>query len=713
MHSLEKFFEPDSIAVVGASRDKTKLGRMVYDNIITGGYRGKVYPVNPKAGDIDGMQVYADVEKIPYDVDLAILIIPSEFVLPTVQQCADKGIKGVVIITAGFGETGEEGKILENQIAEVGKSVGMRILGPNCLGFINPKINLNASFSRNVPKQGNIGFISQSGAFGTAMLDWAEEAKLGFDLFVSIGNKADITENDVMEFWLETKVPNVVVSYLEDIRDGVRFGELNRKLTKQSPHLILKPGRTEAAVKAIQSHTGSLAGSDQVISTALKQYGVIRAEGMHDLFDQVRAFSQIPMLTGDRIAIVTNAGGPAVMTTDYIETHGLQVARFDTRTKEILTEKLPRAASIQDPVDVLGDSLADRYANAIDAVLGDPNVDALIILLTPQVMTQITETAIHISRLAKIHKKTVVASFIGGKHVEEGRKQLEELGVPVYHYPDRAILALKAMNDYRIYLARMKARENLGPSDSTSKIDITLRMQVEDLIRTTKAKGQPALEPGDSLRVAKNYGLRVPESRVVVSEETAVEAAQEFGYPVVMKVASDKLLHKTEVGGVELNVSSDKDVIKVFNKMQNILASSLGLSVEQLSDGVEIQKQIVGGEEIMIGVKKDPSFGHLILIGKGGIYTEIYKDFSTRIAPIDLEEAREMLRETKVFEILNGFRNLPKRDVGCIAEYLVKISQLVQDFPMISELDINPLLVMPKGEGCYAVDVKIQIASGD
>lgn len=713
MHSLEKFFEPDSIAVVGASRDKTKLGRMVYDNIISGGYRGKVYPVNPKAGDIDGMQVYASVEVIPYDVDLAILIIPAEFVLPTIKQCANKGIKGVVIITAGFGETGEEGKLLEEQIAEIGRATGMRILGPNCLGFINPKINLNASFSRNVPKEGNIGFVSQSGAFGTAMLDWAEEAKLGFDLFVSIGNKADISENDVMEYWLETKVPGIVVSYLEDIRDGIRFGELNQKLTRLAPHLILKPGRTEAAIQAIQSHTGSLAGSDEVISTAFKQYGILRAEGMHDLFDQVRAFAQLPMPAGDRVAIVTNAGGPAVMTTDYIETHGLHIARFDTRTKEILAEKLPRAASIHDPVDVLGDSLADRYANAIDAVLGDPNVDAVIILLTPQVMTQITETAIHISRLAKVHNKTVIASFIGGKYVEEGRKQLEELGVPVYHYPDRAVLALKAMNDYRKYLARMSARETLGAGSLATSVDVTLRLQVEDIIQETRSKGQYTLEPGDSLRIAQNYGLRVPESRVVVSEETAVEAAQKFGYPVVMKVASDKLLHKTEVGGVELNVRSDKDVIKVFNKMQNILTESLGVSAEQLTDGVEIQKQIVGGEEIMIGVKKNPSFGHLLLVGKGGIYTEIYKDFSTRIAPIDLEEAREMLRETKVIEILNGFRNLPKRDVGCIAEYLVKISQLVHDFPMITELDINPLLVMPQGNGCYAVDVKIQIASGD
>lgn len=713
MHSLQKFFEPESIAVVGASREKEKLGRMVLDNILGCGFKGQVYPVNPKAEDIDGMTVYADVEKIPGTVDLAVIVVPAQFVLPVIKQCANKGIKGAVIITAGFGETGEEGKQIEAQIKDIAKVSGMRVLGPNCLGFINPKVNLNASFGKNFPKVGNIGFVSQSGAFGTAMLDWAEATNIGFDLFVSIGNKVDISENDVMEYWLETKVPGVVVSYLEDVRDGVRFANLNKELTKQAPHLILKPGRSAAAVKAIQSHTGSMAGSDVVISTACKQFGLIRADGMHDLFDMVRAFSLQSIPSGDRVAIVTNAGGPAVLTTDFLETHDLKVAEFDSRTREILAEKLPRSANIHNPVDVLGDSLAERYANAIDAVLGDPNVDALIVLLTPQVMTQIRETACHIGRLASVHKKTIVAAFIGGKFVTEGRKCLEEIGIPVYHYPDRAVLALRAMNEYRKYLGRMKAKETLGLSGEAAKLDITYKMQIEDLMNSARARGRFVLTPEESQDIVSKYGLRLPKSKVVLNEEVAVDTAREFGYPVVMKVSSDKLMHKTEVGGVVLNIDSDAKVIENFHRMRGVIADALGVSVEQLTEGVEIQQQIVGGEEIVLGIKKDPSFGHLILFGKGGIFTEIYKDVATRLAPLDLEEARTMIQETKVFKIMSGYRNLPKRDVGCIAEYLVQLSKLVTDFPAIEEMDINPLLVMPEGQGCYAVDVKIKLAEGE
>jgi len=711
MNSLEKFFEPESIAVVGASRDSTKLGHMVLKNIIQGGYKGFVYPVNPKSEEVMGLQSYPDVEQIPYDVDLAIIIIPARFVVPVVKQCANKGIKGAIIISAGFGEVSEEGKTWESQIREIARVSGLRVLGPNCLGFINPKIKLNASFGKNLPKVGNVGFLSQSGAFGTAMLDWAEESEVGFNLFVSIGNKVDISENDILEYWAETKIPKVIVSYLEDIKDGRRFDKLNSQITLKSPHLILKPGRTEAAQEAIKSHTGALAGSDLVVSTALKQFGCLRADGMHDLFDMVRAFSLQPKLKGNRIAVVTNAGGPAVMTTDFIEMNGLRVARFDSRTSEILRDKLPRTANIQDPVDVIGDALADRYAAAIDATLGDPNVDALIVLLTPQVMTQINETADYIGRLAKVHGKTVMAAFVGGKFVESGRNRLEELGVPVYHYPDRAALALKAMNEYRLYVSKEKAKQTIGATDGIGHVDVTKRLNVESIISAARSEGRNVLTPSEGLQIAEIYNITVPKSRIVVNEEDAVSTAEEIGFPVVMKISSEKFLHKTELKGVELNLDSPKKIIDAYQMLRSRLAHELGISTDQVEGDIEVQQQIVGGHEVMIGVKKDESFGHLLLFGMGGIYTEIYKDFATRLAPLSMEDANEMIHDTKVFEILTGFRNLPVRDVACIAERLISISRLVTDFPMINELDVNPLIVLDKGSGCVAVDVKITINS--
>lgn len=709
MQTLQKIFEPESIAVIGASREGTKLGHMVLDNIINGGYRDKVYPVNPKAEEINGLQSYPAVEQIPYPVDLAIIVIPAQYVVPVIKQCANKGVKGAVIISAGFSEAGKQGEIWEKQILEIARVAQMRVLGPNCLGFLNPKIKLNASFSKNLPKPGNLGFISQSGAFGTAMLDWAEESNIGFDLFVSIGNKLDIAENDILEYWIETGVPQVIVSYLEDIKNGKDFNKFNFQITKTSPHLVLKPGITKAGREAIKSHTGALAGADIVISTALKQFGSIRAEGMHDLFDMVRVFSLQPIPNGNKIAVVTNAGGPAVMTTDYIEMHGMKIARFDERTLQILKAKLPRTANIHDPVDVIGDALADRYADAIDAVLGDPNVDALIVLLTPQVMTQIEETANYIGRLAREHGKTVAAAFVGGKFVEEGRNRLEELGIPVFHYPDRAVLALKAMNEYRQYKAFVKTKKVLGANEDIMKIDISYQMQVEDIFKRVRMEGRKNLRPSESLQIAKIYGITIPQSRMVITEDEAVSTAEEFGFPVVMKVASEKLLHKTEVGGVELNLESKEDVLNALNKLKGILAGELGIPIEALREGIEMQKQITAGHEVMIGVKKNKNFGHLVIFGMGGIFTEIYKDFSARLAPFGLEDAKMMLNETKVFQILKGFRNLPERDTASVAENILRVSRLAADFPIIKEMDINPLIVLNKGEGSIAVDVKIVI----
>lgn len=709
MHQLDKFFNPESIAVVGASRDTTKLGRMVLDNILNYGYRGKIYPVNPKAEEIAGLPTYPSIMDIPYEVDVAVILIPAKFVVDTIKQCATKGVKGAVIITSGFGESSEEGKQWEEQIREIAKPSGMRVLGPNCLGFINPKINLNASFSKNMPKSGGVGIISQSGAFGCAMLDWAEGSGVGFDLFVSIGNKVDLDENDVLEYWSSTTPPQIVASYLEDIRDGKRFVEINKELTARIPHVCMKPGKTEEAVKAIQSHTGSMAGSDQVVTTALKQSGVIRVDGMHDFFDKIRAFSLQPLPEGKRVAVVTNAGGPAVSTTDFVVEAGLEIARFDKRTIDILAERLPRAAALHDPVDVIGDALADRYADAIDIVLGDPNVDALIVLLTPQIMTQICETAIHIDRLQEVHGKPVLAAFSGGKYVEEGRVVLEQLAIPVYHYPERAVFALKTMVDYSEYKKKVKSDGILGFNKGFGKVDVTHKLNVDNIITQSYADNELILDPHECLEIARLYGLEIPQSKIVVNEDDAIDFAQTVGYPVVAKIASDKLMHKTELGGVELNLDTPEKVATAVVKLQGIVADQLNVPVTQVSGAVEIQKQIKGGHEVMIGVKKDPNFGHLILFGTGGIFTELYKDFSTRLAPLDIQTAKEMIRETKVYEILKGFRNLPKRDYACVAEVLVKISRLVEDIPQIEELDINPLIVLNKGKGCVAVDVKIKL----
>ena len=696
---LEAFFRPSSVAVIGASRDPEKLGYAVLENLKAGGFPGALYPVNPKADEILGLQAYPGILDVPGPVDLAVVVIPYRFVPAILEQCGQKGVPAAVVISAGFREAGREGLERERELIEIANRHNIRLIGPNCLGVIDTRTPLNATFAAGMPPSGPIAFMSQSGALGTAVLDMALAGRIGFSRFVSLGNKADVNEVDLLEAWEEDPESRVILLYVEGLPDGQRFMEVARRVTRKKPVVAVKSGVTRAGSRAVSSHTGSLAGSEAAYRAAFRQAGVIRAGSMQHLFDYARAFAYQPLPAGDHIAIVTNAGGPGILATDALEHAGLQLARFKPQTIEALVADLPGAASAANPVDVLGDALADRYEHGLQLVLDDPGVDGAIVIVTPQAMTQIEKTAHVVGRIAQGSDKPVLGCFMGEARIKAGVSVLREYGVPNYPFPEQAAASLAAMVTY----VEERARPIYQPFHIA--VDTSAVRQMFDQAR---GEGRVSIGEAEARAILEAYDFPVPPSRLARTPEEAIEAAEEMGYPVVLKVASPDILHKTDVGGVKLNLRSPDDVRDGFDLI--VYRASRYVPGARVW-GCIVQKMVPAGREVLIGMSRDPQFGPLVAFGLGGIYVEALKDVVFRVAPFGREEAAEMIGEIRSYPLLEGVRGESPADHEAMVDALCRVSQLVTDFPEIVELDINPLMVFDEGRGAVALDMRLVLAA--
>jgi len=691
---LQSFFNPKSIAVIGASEEKTKLGYTILNNVIRFGFKGRIYPVNLKSKEILGLKVYKSVKDIPGAVDIALFVIPSQFVVDTLKECGEKGIKNAIIITAGFKEIGGEGKILEEKLMAVAKQYKINILGPNCLGFLDSTINLNASFSEGMILPGKVAFMSQSGAICTAMLDWALASNLGFSRFISLGNKSGINENDLLEFFINDTKTEVVLAYLEGFADGEKFLKIARRLTAKKPLIIIKSGRTSAGQAAISSHTGSLAGAEEAVTAALKQTNTLRAETLAELFNLVEMFSNYNKISSNKTAVVANAGGPGVMTTDAIAESCLELAQFKPATTAMLKKTLPSTANIHNPIDVVGDARADRYENAIKAVMNDKNVGSLIVILTPQSVTEINKTAEVILKY-RSKEKPIVASFIGGKKVKSGIDILERNGIPHYEFPNVAVDTLERFYNY---FNDRKIKEKFVHYE----VSITAKKQIANIFKTKAVNG--VIDFLDCEKILKAYRIPVIKSALA---KTAVEAgkfADRLGYPIAMKVISPDIIHKTDAGGVKIKLADKKAVENAFNEIiKNCKVYKKTAKIE----GVLLQPMVKEGKEIILGLKRDPQFGPMIMFGLGGVYVEVLKDVSFRLAPLSYEQATRMVQEIKTYKLLTGVRGEKACKIDSVVDTILKLAQLAQDFPELKEMDINPAFVNSKG--LMVVDLRMLV----
>jgi len=695
---LEIFSCPQAVAVIGASRDKDKLGYGVLSNIIEHGYPGKVYPINPKTDEILGLKCYPSVLDVPDPIDLAVVVIPSNYVAAALEDCGQKGVKGVVIISAGFREAGLEGVRMERELVAIAKRYGMRLVGPNCLGIIDTLCPLDASFAAGMPPKGTMAFMSQSGALCTAILDWALAAEIGFSRFVSLGNKADVSEVDLLESWEDDPHSRVILTYIEGLSEGRKFMEVARRVTRRIPVIAVKSGSTDAGSRAVSSHTGSLAGSARAYDSAFRQSGVLKAESIEHLFDYSLAFAYQPVLQGGRIAIVTNSGGPGVMATDALEHEGLSLASLSRETIDFLRDNIPAAANIYNPIDVRGDAQTDRYALALEAVLKDEGVDGVIVMLAPQVTTQVEETAEAVGQIVARYDKPVLGCFMGQARVGPGIKVLNEYKVPNYPFPERAVGALKAMLGYRRWLDR--------PPLEIEEFDVD-RERVKGIFDQVRADGRQTIGDAEARDIMEAYGIRIPASKLATTADEAVEVAEEIGYPVVMKIASPDILHKTDIGGVKLGISSATDVRDAFDLL--VYRATRYMPDAEIW-GCLVQEMVRGGKEVIVGMNCDPQFGPLMMFGLGGIYVEALKDVAFRIAPFSRQEAEEMITEIRSYSLLRGVRGERPSDTEAIADTLLRLSQLVTDFPEIMEMDINPLIVFEAGRGVVGVDMRLVLA---
>jgi len=699
---LEEFFTPKSVAVVGASTSPEKLGYAVLENLVNGGYVnvGKVYPINPKADEILGQKAYPSVLDVPDDIDMAVIVIPYPYVPAVLKECGKKNIAGVVVISAGFREAGMEGLERELELIEIANEHKFRLIGPNCLGIIDTFTPVNASFSAGTPPQGPMAFMSQSGALGTAILDWAQAGRLGLAKFVSLGNKADVSEIDLLKAWAKDEDSNVIMMYSEGLPNGQEFIKVAREVTKTKPVVAIKSGVTKSGSRAVSSHTGSLAGSEQAYQAAFQQAGVLRANDMASMFDMALALGYQPLLKNDRIVIVTNAGGPGILATDALERSGMSLARLKVETIQDLEQYLPDAASAANPVDVLGDARGDRYRFALESVSKDPNVDGIVVVLTPQAMTEIEDTARAIGELSQEIDKPILACFMGEAKVEPGIKILREYDVPNFSFPERAALAFQAMSQYR------NIKERKDPVYESFDVN---NQAVKDVLERAKKDGRYAIGDSEAWEILKAYGLSIPKSVLAKTPQEAIEIAAEIGYPVVLKIASPDILHKTDVGGVKVGLETPDQLLDAFDLM--IYRTERFLPEAQIW-GCQVQEMAPpGGLEVLIGMNRDPQFGPLVTFGLGGIYVEALKDVTFRVAPFTRLEAEAMLDEIRSKALLEGVRGKPPVDKEAIVDTLLRMGQLVQEFPEIAEFDINPLIVYPRDQGAIAIDMRLVLSS--
>ena len=711
INPLDAIFAPKSVAVIGASTTPGKVGHDIFVNILKGGYTGTLYPVNPSARSIASVRAYKSVTEIPDEIDLGIVILPPKAALQSVQEAVTKGIKGIVIVSAGFREIGPEGRAIEDRLVATCREAGVRLIGPNCLGVINPlpAVRLNASFSARMPKAGNVSFISQSGALCTAVLDFAADRNFGFSKFISIGNKADVDELDLLRYLHRDHDTEVILIYVEELRRGPEFIEAVKEITcgdyRPKPVLVIKSGRTSAGAQAAASHTGSLAGTEGVYDAIFVQSGIIRVASIDELFDFATAFAykneselgkmrrKVP--AGNRVAIVTNAGGPGIVATDMTMFSGLQLAKFKDETIETLASHLPSTANLHNPVDIIGDASIDRYENALGAVIRDEGVDGALVILTPQSMTDVLGTAEAIARIARKSFKPIMCCFMGVIDVSQGVKYLQEQGIPVFKFPENAAKAFGAVYRYSSWLNRQHlAQYHL-------KFD---RERAAKIIQDCLTRGKTRIGELDGIGILESYGFKVLPTRLATTGDEAAAIAAEMGFPVVMKIVSEQILHKSDAGGVIVGLATAAEVKEAFD---TIVTRARGYKPEAEIEGVLVQKMASPGVEVIMGLNRYPIFGPLLMFGSGGIFVEVFQDVAFRLAPIGRNEARRMVREIKGYKLLQGFRGKPKGDIESVEKCLVALSNMAMNHPEIVELDINPLLVHAEGKAATAADCRM------
>ncbi|VAW23993.1 Acetyl-CoA synthetase (ADP-forming) alpha and beta chains, putative [hydrothermal vent metagenome] len=704
LHSknLQTLFYPKSVAIVGTNKVKGTVPGDIFINILHAELNGATFPVNPREKYIGGVKAYKYVVDIPDEIDLAIIVFPSSVCNKALEQCGQKGVKAVIIISAGFKEIGGKGLEREKELLEIAGKYDMSFIGPNCLGVINtdPLSRLNASFARKFPAEGNIAFLSQSGALCTAVLDYALAKNIGFSKFVSFGNKADISEIDLLYYLIDDDKTKVILLYLEEITDGPGLMQAARDVIEKShkPVLILKSGRTSAGASAAASHTGSLAGSDEICDAAFKQAGIIRCDNIEEMFNIAIALAYQPLPKTNNVAIITNAGGPGVLTTDAAIKQGLQLAQFSEETTNTLKRSLPTTANIKNPVDVIGDARADRYYAAMSAALKEKSVDGVFVILTPQSMTDINKIAEEVTKIAHEYDKPVYASFMGEADVASGIKILQKHQIPHYILPESMCKPF-----YTAYMFNRKIKSKLAEPVIFTDVD---KEKAQALLAKAADEGRSYLPEYLAAKVIEAYKLPVVANGFATSAEEAGSIAESIGFPVVMKVMSDDIIHKYDVGGVILDVNSKEEAEKQYaNIFQNVNKKM----PEAKIDGVFIARQISAGTEVILGVKRDPSFGAVVMFGLGGIFVEVFKDVSFRVAPVSKEAALSMVKEVKSSKLLLGARGRAVLDIESIANSIMRLSQLALDCPQIKELDINPMIILEEGEGCYVADTKIII----
>ena len=702
IRNLDKIFDPQRVAVIGASNTPDSVGYTMLRNLIGTGFRGVVYPVNPKHEAVQGIQAYKDIASLPHAPDLAVICTRSKTVPGLVRQCGEAGTRGVVIISAGFREIGEEGRELERQILEEkNKFDGMRIMGPNCLGIIVPGINLNASFAAGTPAKGHIGFISQSGALCTSVLDWAIEEGIGFSYFVSIGNMIDVTMSDLMDYFGSATETQSIILYIESISAAREFMSAARAFARTKPIVAYKAGRFAESAQAAASHTGAMAGVDAVYEAAFQRAGIVRIFDIDDMFDCAELLARQKTTHGDRLAIITNAGGPGVMTTDALIACDGRIATLSDDTFEKLNEVLPPFWSHGNPIDVLGDAPPDRYRKAMKVVLKDKNVDAVLVILTPQAMTDPTATAKAVAEVAANSRKPVLTAWMGGKMVAEGIQIMNDAGLPTYTTPEKAVRAFMHLVSYARNL------EVLHETPLDIPLDFQLdRKRLRGVFDTILTEGTDILSENVSKAFLEAYEIPITKPQLARSAQEAVVLAKQIGYPVVMKIHSPDITHKTDVGGVTLNLASAEAVENEFNAM-----TKRAHEKQPKADvrGVSIQPMVTvpNAFELILGSKKDPIFGSVIMVGMGGVAAEVFKDRALALPPLNTSLAKRMLKSLKSWPLLKGYRGKPGANIDRLIEILMRFSYLVADYPEIKEFDVNPLLVTP--ERVVALDARIVV----
>lgn len=705
-NGLDVIFRPQSIAVLGVTNTPGTVPHDIFINLLAGRFNGTVYPVAPRKRHIAGVRAYNYVLDIPDEVDLAVLVFPGRVCEKALEQCGKKGIKAAIIISAGFREVGPEGAAREERIKALAAEYNIRLIGPNCLGVINtePDVRLNASFARAMPAAGSIAFLSQSGALCTAVLDYARGKNIGFSKFVSFGNKADLTEIDLLQYLASDPKTSVILLYLEEITRGRELITIARQITgeldRPKPILAIKGGRTAAGAAAAQSHTGALAASDVVCNAVFKQAGIIRSVSIEEMFNTAQLLAYQPLPRSNRIAIVTNAGGPGVMATDAAVERNLQLVSFMPETTAKLKKALPAAANLKNPVDLIGDARDDRYAAALEAVLADDNVDQVLVILTPQSMTDIEEIAQAICTIRSNNansEKPLLCSFMGATDVAPGIEVLQRHGIPHYILPEWACDAMRDAVTYRNWLNRQRT--------DVKQYDVD-RNRAASIIDTAP---QGYLTEVDALDVLGAYGFPLVDYQLTRSPDEAVAAAECIGFPVVLRIVAPKIIHKFEMKGVVLDLNTPDQVRKAYVDMREHLLKHL-----QPDDirGILVRKMIPAGKEVILGVSCDPVFGHVLMLGLGGIYVEAFKDVTFRVIPIREATAGDMIGELRASAVLHGLRGETPSDVDSIQDALKRLSQFAADFPRIAELDINPLIVHPADQGCHVADVRIRLGNG-